>query len=38
MFKHTVNTRISPLGAYLFFILLDGGLLEGGTYTRGGGL
>ena len=31
----TVNPRISPLGAYLFFTFLDGGLFEGGTYTRG---
>ena len=39
----TVNPRISPLGAYLFFIFLDGGLFEGvlfdegGAHTRGGG-
>ena len=32
----TVNTRISTLGPYLFFIFLDGGLLERGAYTRGG--
>ena len=39
---YTVNPRISPLGAYLFFIFLDGGLFEGvlfegGAHTRGGG-
>ena len=34
--KHTVNPRISPLGAYLFFIFLDGGLFERGL-IRGGG-
>ena len=33
---HTVNPRISPLGAYLFSIL-DGGSFEGGLY-KGGGL
>ena len=32
----TVNPRISPLGAYLFLAFLDGGLFEGGAYTRGG--
>ena len=26
----TVNPRISPLGAYLFLTLLEGGLFEGG--------
>ena len=34
---YTVNPRIGPLGAYLFFIFLDGGLFEGGL-KRGGGL
>ena len=35
--KHnTVNPRLSPLGAYLFLAFLDGGLFEGGAYTRGG--
>ena len=33
---NTVNPRISPLGAYLFLAFLDGGLFEGGAYTRGG--
>ena len=28
----TVNPRISPLGAYLFFLSLDRGLFEGGLY------
>ena len=32
---NTVNPRISPLGAYLFLAFLDGGLFEGGAYTRG---
>ena len=31
----TVNPRISPLGAYLFFLFLDRGLFEGGL--NGGG-
>ena len=37
--KDTVNPRISPLEAYLFFIFLDGGLFEGGgggAYTKAG--
>ena len=33
---NTVNPRISPLGAYLFLIFLEGGLFEGGV-IRGGG-
>ena len=28
--QYTVYPRISPLGAFLFFIFLDGGLFEGG--------
>ena len=32
---HTANPRISPLGAYIFLIFLDGGLYEGGAYKRG---
>ena len=36
IFGDTVNPRISPLGAYLFLAFLDGGLFEGGAYTRGG--
>ena len=34
-YAYTVNPRISPLGAYLFLEFLDGGLFEGGAYTRG---
>ena len=34
---HTVNHRISPLGAYLFLIFLDGGLFEGGALYEGRG-
>ena len=34
---NTVNPRIIPLGAYLFFIFLDGGLFEGGLIRGGGG-
>ena len=30
--SYTLNPRISPLGAYLFLIFLDGGLFEGGAY------
>ena len=33
----TVNPRISPLGAYLFLIFLDGDLFEGGGLYEGGG-
>ena len=33
---HTVNPRISPLGAYLFLAFLDGGLFEGGGLYEGG--
>ena len=32
----TANPRISPLGAYLFFILFGGGLFEVGAYSRWG--
>ena len=28
----TINPRISPLGAYLLLIFLDGGLFERGAY------
>ena len=35
-FNGTVNLRISPLGAYLFLILLDGGLFLGGGLYEGG--
>ena len=31
---HTVNPRISPLGAYLFFEFLQGGLFKG-AYSGG---
>ena len=38
--SNTVNPRISPLGAYLFLIFLEGlirgGFIRGGVYTRGG--
>ena len=30
-FIHTVNPRISPLGAYLFFGFLPGGFFEEGA-------
>ena len=33
--SNTANPRISPLGAYLFSIFLDGGLFEGGIYKGG---
>ena len=36
VFTDTVNPRISPLGAYLFFIFLDGGLFKGGLFEGGG--
>ena len=32
---NTVNPRISPLGAYLFFTILDGGSFEEGLYEGG---
>ena len=35
LFTTFVNPRISPLGAYLFLIFLDGGLFEGGLYEGG---
>ena len=31
----TINPRIIPLGAYLFFQFLHGGLFERGVYSRG---
>ena len=37
MVKHvnTVNPRLSPLGAFLFFMLFGWGLIQGGSYSRG---
>ena len=35
--RSTVYPQISPLGAYLFLIFLDGGLFEGGGLYEGGG-
>ena len=32
MEEHTVNPRISPLGAYLFLMLFGWGLIRGGAY------
>ena len=34
MIKQDMNPLTSPLGAYLFFIFLDGSYLRGGAYAR----